>query len=341
MSRRATLDTDAAWSDDDSLPLDPPPARSRQGRGGQARGRQARTRQTQQWRGSGGRWVVWVLRVVAWVVLLIIGYRGVAAIVEGSHTTPGASSSVSHSSTFPSQLAQAYVLDFGSVYLNFSPATSARRAVQLAAYLPASAGSSQLGWNGVGTEHLVAEEVASVQVHGSDGAIVTLLAQVNNNMIDLAVPVYVSGGSIVISGEPAVLAAPPRAVLPGATQVNSDQSAVNALTSQLQPFFRAYASGDQITLGRFLASGATVRGLGGSVSFGSIQSVTVPYGGSTRHITVVVNWTVPSSGAGPHAPAVDTDPAGLQVTYRMTVLRQGTSWYVESIGGSPSSPGPP
>src|SRR5215472_5517520 len=33
------------------------------------------------WRGAGGRWLVWVLRVVFWVVLLLIGYRGVMAIV--------------------------------------------------------------------------------------------------------------------------------------------------------------------------------------------------------------------------------------------------------------------
>src|SRR5262245_14960491 len=32
-------------------------------------------------RGAGGRWLVWVLRAVVWLVLLLIGYRGVDAIV--------------------------------------------------------------------------------------------------------------------------------------------------------------------------------------------------------------------------------------------------------------------
>jgi hypothetical protein len=327
MSRRATLDTDTSWTDEDALPPDPSPARSAA---------------TRPWGGSGGRWFVWVLRVVAWAVLLIIGYRGVTAIIEGSRTSASPPPAAGHSSSsFPAQLAQAYVLNFGTVYLNFSPSDAARRSAQLAAYLPGSNSGNQLGWDGSGTEHLQAEQVQSVQQHAGGAAVVTLLAQVNNKMIDLAVPVYAHGGDVVISGEPAVLAAPPRAVLPAASQVNTDQSTVNALSAQLQPFFRAYASGDQVTLGRFLASGASMRGLGGLVSFGSIQNLTVPYGGDKREITVVVNWNMNSSPAGAHAPAIDTAPAGLQVTYRMTVIRQGTSWYVQSIGASPTSPGPP
>ncbi|MHB1434391.1 MAG: hypothetical protein ACYCVZ_20025, partial [Streptosporangiaceae bacterium] len=34
-------------------------------------------------RGAGGRWLVWALRGVAWLVVLLIGYRGVLAIIAG------------------------------------------------------------------------------------------------------------------------------------------------------------------------------------------------------------------------------------------------------------------
>jgi hypothetical protein len=336
MARRATLDREAPWPGAgdpaaDDLPPDPSPRRG---------GRPA----ARPWGGSGGRWLVWVLRVVAWAVLLVIGYRGVVAIIDGSRTTTsGAGRSVSHSTGFPQQTAEAYALNFASVYLNFSPATAARRSAELAAFLPSntSASSNELGWDGAGTEHLQAEQVASVKVVNAHSAIVNVLAEVNYKMIELGVPVYASGGALVVSGEPAILAPPARAVLPTAPQVNSDQTAVSALTSQLPPFFLAYASGDGITLGRFLAPGAHIKGLGGAVSFGSIQNVTAPFGGNTRHITVVVNWNVASSGTAPHAPANATSPAGVQVTYRMTVVRHGTSWYVLSIGAAPSSPGPP
>ena len=330
MVRRATLERGTPWSAaDDPLPPDPSP-----GRGARSSARP--------WGGSGGRWLVWVLRVVAWAVLLVVGYRGVVAIIDGSRaTTPaGAAQPASRGTGFPETTAQAYVLDFGNIYLNFSPATAARRSADLSAFLPSGASGNELGWNGAGTEHLQSEQVASVRVLGPHAAIVTLLAQVNNKMIELGVPVYASGSALAVSGEPAILAPPARAVLPAATPVNSDQSAVSALTSQLPSFFRAYASGDQVTLNRFLASGARVTGLGNAVSFGSIQNITAPFGGNTRHITVIVNWSVASSGARHRAP-IATAPAGVQVTYRMTVVRHGSSWYVLSIGAAPSSPGPP
>ncbi len=337
MARRATLDRGTPGpgaeilAEDDSLPPDPSPRRG------------ARSA-ARPWGGSGGRWFVWVLRVLAWAVLLVIGYRGVVAIIDGSRTTTtGATPSASHATGFPQLTAEAYALNFASIYLNFSPATADRRSAELSDYLPASAtaSSNELGWDGAGTEHLQAEQVASVRVVSAHSAIVNVLAEVNNKMIELGVPVYASGGALVVSGQPAILAPPARAVLPTAPQVNSNQTTINALTSQLPPFFRAYASGDGITLGRFLAPGAQVKGLGGAVTFNTIQNVTAPFGGNTRHITVVVNWNIASSGAAPHAPPIATSPAGLQVTYRMTVVRHGTSWYVLSIGASSSSPGPP
>jgi hypothetical protein len=203
-----------------------------------------------------------------------------------------------------------------------------------------SGSGNELGWNGAGTQHLQSEQVASVRVLSTHSAIVTLLAEVNNKMVELGVPVYASGGALVISGEPAILAPPARAALPAATQVNSDQSVVSALNSQLPQFFRAYASGDQVTIDRFLAPGAQVKGLGGAASFASIQNITAPFGSSTRQITVVVNWSLASVGVRSHAPLANAN-AGLQVAYRMTVVRHGSSWYVLSIGASPSSPGPP
>jgi hypothetical protein len=282
--------------------------------------------------------VVWTLRVVVWLVLLLIGYRGVTAIVAGpAATTPAAAPSASTSAGFPTTLAQAYALQFGNVYLNFSPGTAARRATMLVPFL-GSAANSQLGWNGAGTERLQSEDVASVQVQSSTSATVTLLADVNDNMIELAVPIYASGGAMAVSGEPALLAAPTHAAPPAATTVNSDPSTDAALLSQLPAFFRAYASGGQADLSRFLAPGANVTGLGGAVTLGSVQSVTAPYGGSTRVITVVVDWNV---GSAASSPTVAAAPASLEMTYRMTVVRQNSNWYVQTIGASPQSPGPP
>ncbi|HEY1619652.1 MAG TPA: conjugal transfer protein [Streptosporangiaceae bacterium] len=330
MARRATLDRGApVAAAAEPLPTDP---------GGVRAGRPA----SQPWRGSGGRWVVWVLRGIAWLVLLLIGYRGVTAIVAGpapaSSGTPA--TAPASASGFPQTLAGAYALQFGNAYLNFSPATATRRSSELAAYLPPGT-DSQFGWNGAGTEHLQSEQVASIKVLSGHSAIVTLLAEVNNHAVELAVPIYADGASMAVSGQPALLPPPARATPPAAAPVNTDQATATALLGQLPSFFRAYATGEQVTLGRFLAPGAQVTGLGGVVSFGSIQTVMVPTGGSTRHITVVVNWNISSGRTASRPPASTSIPASLQMTYRMTVVRRAANWYVSSIGASSQSPGPP
>jgi hypothetical protein len=303
------------------------------------------------WPGAGGRWVMWVLRAVVWAILLVIGFRGVMSIVTGAPLTgqrtagrpeaPNAGSgglSGTAGSGFPSGLAAAYALQFGQVYLNFSAATAARRARELAAFLPPGP-DPQLGWNGAGVQRLESEQVASVRVAGARRAVVTLLARVNGRLMELGVPIYAARGGMVVSGEPAWLPAPSAITPPGGSAPATDPAAAASLSGQLPAFFRAYASGDRATLDRFAAAGSKITSLGGAVSFGSIVAMTVPQGGSTRTITVTVKWLLPGATAAEALPA--SAPAGLEMTYQLTVVRQGTSWYVQAIGPAADQPGPP
>lgn len=285
------------------------------------------------WSGGGGRWTVWPLRVVLWAALIIVGYRGVMAIAlnetPSSTRTSTPPVATAASPQFPVTLAEAYALEFGQVYLNFSPASAAARQQQLATFIPSSASSldPQFGWNGAGNLHLQSEQVAGVDVRSVTTAVVTLLATVNGQMMELGVPLYSSGGTIVVSGEPAWLPAPATARLPSTQAPTSDQNAQNALMAQLPPFFQAYASGNQATLNRYLAPGVSISGLGGQVRFGSIASMTVPTGGATRDITVTVNWVL-SSQLGQGA-------AQLSTTYDMSVVdQQSGKWYVKEIRAS-------
>jgi hypothetical protein len=330
MARRATLDRGVpADPGDEALLADSAPAQSTRPA--------SRPR-----RGAGGRWLIWAARAVVWIVLLLIGYRGVTAIVTGrSAPAPATGSSAPPAGAFPTTLAEAYALQFGNVYLNFSPSTATRRASLLTTFMPTDT-DAQLGWNGAGTQTLSSEEVASVQVHGAHTAVVTLLALINRDqLIELGVPVYADGGRIVVTGEPALLPPPARAVPPQNVTGNTDPTAVAELQAQLPAFFRAYASGGQATLNRFLTSGSPVTGLGSAFTLGSVESVTAPFGGATRDITVVVVWQANSGATGTIPPATAAAPASLEMTYRMTVVRQGTNWYVQSIGTSAQSPGPP
>ena len=170
-----------------------------------------RSRPTRTWRGAGGRWLIWLFRGVAWAVLLIIGYRGVVAIVtgetqSGSPATP--TTSGSPSSSFPVTQADAYALQFGQVYLNYSPADATQRSSALSTFLP-SGSDPQLGWNGTGTSQLQSAVVSSTDVRDAHHAVVTLLARVNGQLMQLGVPVYASSGDLVVSGAPAWLPARP------------------------------------------------------------------------------------------------------------------------------------
>jgi conjugative transposon protein TcpC len=305
-----------------------------------AQGRK-RPRSGMGWRGAGGRWLVWTFRVVVWAVLLVIGYRGVMAIVL-NETPPARSQpapAVPKGPGFPVQEASAYALQFGQVYLNASPATSGQRASQLAAFLPPGAPDQQLGWNGSGSLNLQSEQFAGVQVKDAQHAIVTLLARVNGTMMELGVPVYAAAGGMVISGEPAWLPAPKTVSPPAPQPANSDATTQAALTRQLPAFFTAYASGDQSTLGRFLAQGTSVTGLGGSVVFRSVTGVTAPAGGNVRHIVATVVWEIP--GQAVRITRTRNTAASLEMTYALTIVRQHGTWYVQSIAPSTQAGGQP
>jgi hypothetical protein len=307
-------------------------------------------RRRSQWGGSGGRWLVWAFRALIWAVLLIIGFRGVEAIASGSKqpaAAPGGASAAVASSGFPTGLAEAFAQEFGTVYLNFSPATAAQRASDLTPFIPVGS-DPQFGWNGAGTQQLESEAVASIAVQNAHRAVITLLARVNVGLIELAVPVYSAQGGLVVSAEPALVPVPERVTPPSGPSPANDSAAVKALSGQLPGFFRAYASGDQQTLGRFLAPGASVTGLGGAVTFGSIHGMEVPPGGATRRIAVSVTWQLPEQQAprsrGRHAArnsSVGAASPGLVMTYEMTVLRKNGTWYVKAIGPWVQTPGGP
>ena len=299
------------------------------------------------WAGAGGRWLVWVFRVVLWTVLLLIGYRGIAAIVTGT-AGPGATTARpaspgvaggGQSGQFPAALAQAYAMEFGQVYLNFSPDKAAQRARSLAAFLPPGS-DPMFGWNGAATRTLQSEQVAGIRVTGAHRAVVTLLARVNGGLIELGVPIYARSRGMVVSGYPALLPAPARVTPPRQAHLRPDRAARRSLSVQLPAFFRAYASGDSARLGVFTAGRRSFPGLGGAVRFAGISRLSVPAAsGLARHVTVTVVWKVgtrPVAGrAGPAG-----SPAELSMSYAMTVVRHRASWLVRSISASAIQPWP-
>ncbi len=291
------------------------------------------------WRGAGGRWLLWPLRVVLWTALAVVAFRGITAIISGSSPAPaGGTGPANATGKFPVSLAEAYAAEFGRVYLGFSPQSLGQREQALASFVPpaVSAVNPSLGWNGIGQLNLQSLQVAGIRVQDHKHAVVTLLALLNGQLMELGVPVAATGGGLVVSGEPAWLPAPPRISPPPAPR-GSDRVAQSQLMNELPAFFQAYASGDGRALNRFLAHGASVAGLGGAVTFDSIGALHVPPGGASRQITVTVIWQVPATEQ-PGSTAGMTSK--LEMTYGMSVVDlQGGKWYVKEIGASTEAVG--
>jgi hypothetical protein len=291
------------------------------------------------WRGAGGRWLLWPLRVVLWTALAVVAFRGITAIISGSSPAPaGGTGPANATGEFPVSLAEAYATEFGRVYLGFSPQSLGQREQALASFVPpaVSAVNPSLGWNGIGQLNLQSLQVAGIRVQDQKHAVVTLLALLNGQLMELGVPVAATGSGLVVSGEPAWLPAPPRISPPPAPR-GSDRVAHSQLMNELPAFFQAYASGDGRALNRFLAHGASVAGLGGAVTFDSIGALHVPPGGASRQITVTVIWQVPVTEQ-PGSTAGMTSK--LEMTYGMSVVDlQGGKWYVKEIGASTEAVG--
>jgi conjugative transposon protein TcpC len=289
------------------------------------------------WPGGGGRWRLFPLRLALWAALLVIAYRGVTAIVlhpAGALPVGGTSPAGATAGQFPVALAEAYASEFGQVYLNFSPAIQAQREQELAAFVPASvaAANPDLGWDGAGQMSLQSEQVAGIAVQDRQHAVVTLLATVNGQLMELGVPVIASAGGVVVAGEPAWLPAPRQVSPPAQPSGGSDPVAQGELMNELPAFFQAYANGDSAALSRFAPRGVSLTGLGGAVAFDSIASLHVPPGGAMRQITVTVIWQVPSEGS----PGI----AKIAMTYRVSVLAlQSGKWYVNEISASTEAVG--
>jgi hypothetical protein len=289
------------------------------------------------WSGAGGRWLLWPLRVMLWATLLIIAYRGLTAIVFHQASAPpadGTEPGGGATAQFPVTLAEAYATEFGQVYLNFSPATQAQREQELAAFVPpgVAAANPDLGWNGTGQLRLQSEQVAGIAVQDPHQAVVTLLATVNAQLMELGVPVIASGGGVVVAGEPAWLPAPPQISPPAPASQGSDPVARGELLTELPVFFQAYAGGDSAALSRFEVRGVSLTGLGGAVAFDSITGLQVPPGGAVRQITVSVIWQLPGQASA--------GITKLEVAYRMSVRElQSGKWYVNEISAATEAVG--
>ncbi|MFD6949319.1 conjugal transfer protein [Nocardiopsis sp. TSRI0078] len=282
--------------------------------------------------GAGGRWWVGVGRAVLWAFIIVVVFNGIWFPLRGGFALPSASEEPESSDTvaYPETAAAAFGLRFAEAYLD--TADPEERLSDLAAFVPeGEAADLDVPADSLTGENLT---VVAVDVADDHNALVVVRADVNGEPMRLDVPVYADGDALVVSGSPALLAAPTRASLPEGSSFETDPRAREQLEEVLPGFFEAYA-GEPAHLERYLEPGAAIAPLPeNSLEFAELSDITVPSQASNgnddiRQAAVTVRWNLP---------APDGDEAGqLTQNYLVTVVNSGSEWHVRDIQGAPRS----
>ncbi|NYH53585.1 hypothetical protein HNR06_003174 [Nocardiopsis arvandica] len=282
--------------------------------------------------GAGGRWWVGVGRAVLWAFIIVVVFNGVWFPLRGGFALPETAEEPGSGDTvtYPETAAAGFGLRFAETYLD--TADPEERLSDLAAFVPEGEAADL----DVPADSLTGENLAVVAVDVADdhNALVVVRADVNGEPMRLDVPVYADGDSLVVSGSPALLAAPTQASLPEGSSFETDPRAREQLEEVLPGFFEAYA-GEPAHLERYLEPGATITPLPeNSLEFAELSDITVPTQSSSgnddiRQAAVTVRWNLPAS---------DGDETGqLTQNYLVTVVDSGSEWHVRDIQGAPRS----
>lgn len=288
--------------------------------------------------GSGGRWWVWLGRAVLWAFIIVVIFNGIWLPFRGGLAQPSEEETADDSGPdFPTTAASAFAVRFANAYLNGEETAGANgereRAEVLAEFVPEGEASAFDNVSGELTGENI--EVATIDVQDDENAVVTLSADVNGEPMSLDVPVYADeNAALVVSGPPALLAAPSTAELPGGDAIENDTAVRDELQANLEGFFEAYAeTPDHLT--RYVEPGASVTELpADTVSFQEVDDVVVPVGSGNgedvREATATVVWQLPGADE-------ETTPTNIRQTYQLTVVKDGGNWYVRDIQGAPQS----
>lgn len=279
--------------------------------------------------GSGGRWWVWVGRAILWAFLLVVIANGIWMPIRDGLAQPPQQNedSTDDEPTFPTTAASAFAARFADAYLNAGGDSPDDRAEALSEFVPeGEADSFDLSNTSLTGDNV---EVIAVDAKDDHNAVVTLSAHINGEPMSLDVPVYAEDAtSLVVSGQPALLAAPDKAELPDPSQTDTDSEAREELEPFLTDFFEAYAQTPE-HLSRYTEQGANITELpGGSLEFANLDELTVPAGddGEVRETTASVVWRLAGS---------EDEPATLTQNYQVDVVRTDNEWYVRDIQGAP------
>lgn len=277
--------------------------------------------------GGGGRWLVWVGRVVLWALVLVLLLNGVASLRRPVDPAP-APAPAPAAERFPVKAAEAFAVRFAHDYLTWDAAAPTVHADTLAPYVP-EAVDQHVGWAGNGQQIAVLVLPTRTDVVSDQTALVTVAAQVTGlnapRWVHLQVPVYTDGQDrFLVTDAPALVPPPGEAAPPPEPILATDAAVADQLREPLTAFFKAYAGSNPKELSYLLAPGAQVGTLHSTAKFEDLQ-LTVPDGEDRRDVVAKVRWGDPVTGST------------FTQTYQVTVgQREDGRWYIEKLGANPA-----
>lgn len=293
---------------------------------------------------SGGRWItLWVVRPLVILVLITVLINGVLRLAGVGTGAPQAVPDQEATSGFPTLEGSAFAAQFAGVYLDTE---TEERLDLLSEYLGESQARTLLppaeSWQATDVY------VAAVQEADEHNAVVTLNVRLNGTPMAMDVPVYADEAGMAITGAPALVPVEAGAERPEAPSMGHDAETAEVIEPVLEGFFDSYATSEESDhLERYVEPGQELPALPvGMVELVQVRDVLVPQGegDQPRQVQATVVWQIL-----PPAPDEDTDEGEDQdeeaeqslgqVTqvYGLTMVREGSSWYVRDVSGTPTA----
>jgi hypothetical protein len=272
-------------------------------------------------------------RVVLWAAILLVFANGIVALaknLDGSEPqSTRAAASEADGAGFPAGDASVFAARFAHDYLSYDSKDPESRREQLRAYMPEST-DPLFGWDGSGRLVAVNSIPVDVEVRTDELGVVTVAVNISGpRWVYLAVPIRAEGDGLAVVERPALVPAPDVAEVADGNAPARIEDPDTTLAGRVQPtiesFFKAFASGKDADLSYFLPPGRTLRGLGGAVELGAVESLEVARGGRERDSVARVRWLDPLTGGA------------LTQTYRLTLVERDGRWYVDRLGVLPGA----
>lgn len=279
----------------------------------------------------GGRWTVWVTRLLVWTVLGLAALAAVLRLVE-----PPLDQVVD-------QAVSARLADDGDVPTDEAAALAERLAVDYFTHHPDHADGSDRwdqhlaedaridGWNG--DQPVTVAHVSAVEIdQRGDGqlvAIVAALLEVGDEPGEwhhLAVPIAVDRADrLTVAGSPTLTAPPARAAVDSRERPDTDTQLTSQLAGDIEEFFSAYGRGAQPAVDAFTTSEADLAALPEQAQLVEVTQLAVHDGdGDRRTAAATVEWGLTDQEAA-DAPVTVTQ------RYDLAVVRDDRRWLVADL----------